>query len=106
MQKVFSHKCIYRNVGSKVFIILKSKPGSKQEGISSITEDEICLCVKAPPIEGKANSAIMKYFAEIFDISQSNIVIEKGETNKNKVISVDGSYTEEEVYEILNKNMI
>ena len=102
----FGVECLIESTVKKVFIILKSKPGSKREGISSISEDEICICIKAPPIEGKANLAIVKYFAEIFDISKSNVVIEKGETNKNKVISVKGSYTDEEVFDILNKNMI
>jgi uncharacterized protein (TIGR00251 family) len=85
---------------------MKTKPGSKREGISSITDDEICVCIKAPPVEGKANSAIVKYFSDIFDLSKSSIAIEKGETNKNKIISVYCSYSEEEVYNILKENMI
>jgi uncharacterized protein (TIGR00251 family) len=104
---MFSHKCIYKHLlGSKIFINIKTKPGSKREGISSINDDEICVNIRAPPVEGKANSAIIKYFSDIFDLSKSSIAIEKGETNKNKIISVDGSYTEEEVFNILKENTI
>jgi len=104
---MFSHKCIYRHLfGSKIFINIKTKPGSKREGISFITDDEICVNIKAPPVEGKANLAIIKYFSDVFDLSKSSIAIEKGETNKNKIISVGCAYTEEEIFNMLKENMI
>lgn len=98
-------KSIYKKF-SRIFLILRAKPGSKRQGISSITEEEISVCIRAPPVDGKANSALVEYFSEIFNISKSDVILEKGGTNKNKLISIVDVHTEEEVLKILNDNLL
>jgi uncharacterized protein (TIGR00251 family) len=98
-------KSIYKNL-SRIYLIIRAKPGSKKQGISSINEDEIYVSIKAPPVDGKANSALIEYFSDIFDISKSEVTLEKGGTNKHKLISIADIYTEEEVLQILNDNLL
>jgi uncharacterized protein (TIGR00251 family) len=96
---------VYKNL-SRIFIHVKAKPGSKKQGVSQITESEIAICIRSPPVEGKANAALIEYFADIFNLSKSDVGLEKGGLSKNKLISIADIYTEEEVYNILNENLL
>ena len=42
----------------------------------------------APPIEGKANEALIRFLAEVLDIAPSNISIVKGHGSKHKTIEI------------------
>lgn len=105
MQNQNVRQAVYSNL-SRIFIWVKAKPGSKKKGISSISDTEISVSIQSPPVDGKANSALIEYFAEIFNLSKSDVIIEKGGTSKNKLISISNVYSESEVYGILNQNLI
>ena len=70
-------------------IIVKAKPGAKEDNIEKVDEHNYIVCVKAPAIEGKANAAIIKLLADYFDISQSLIEIISGYTARVKVIEIN-----------------
>ncbi|OGZ62466.1 MAG: hypothetical protein A3C58_03605 [Candidatus Staskawiczbacteria bacterium RIFCSPHIGHO2_02_FULL_34_10] len=70
-------------------IIVKAKPGSKEDKIEKIDQSNYIVYVKAPPIDGKANAAIIKLLADYFDISQSLIEIISGYTARVKVIEIN-----------------
>ncbi len=42
----------------------------------------------APPIDGKANEALIKLLAEQYDIPKSMIRIVKGQTSKTKIVEL------------------
>jgi uncharacterized protein len=58
--------------------------------------DAIKIKLRAPAVEGKANSALCSFLAEQLDISQHAIVLEHGHKSRDKVIRID-DVTEQEV---------
>jgi uncharacterized protein (TIGR00251 family) len=48
------------------------------------------LAITAPPVDGKANAAVIEFLAELFDVPKSSIAIVAGETGRNKLIAVRG----------------
>jgi uncharacterized protein len=44
----------------------------------------------APPVEGKANEALIKHLSEVLDVAKSNVSIERGLTAKNKTVAITG----------------
>ncbi len=58
--------------------------------------------INAPPIEGKANEALIKFLAKTLDVAPSLIEITKGGSSKIKTIKVP--MTEVEAKEILESN--
>lgn len=69
-------------------IIVKVKPGSREDKIEKINESNYIVSVKAPPVDGKANAAIIKLLADYFDISPSLIEIISGYMSRIKVIEI------------------
>ena len=70
-------------------IQVKVKPRSKTEDITrEMDEDVYVVRVKEPPVEGKANRAVLKLLAKHFGVPESRLRIVSGLTGKNKVIEV------------------
>ncbi len=69
-------------------IIVKTKPGSKQDKIEKVDESNYLIYVKEPPINGRANAALIKLLANYFDISPSLIEIISGFMARVKVIEI------------------
>jgi uncharacterized protein (TIGR00251 family) len=68
----------------KVYVQPKS---SKNEMVGPY-RDGIKVKVTAPPIEGKANEAIIKFLAKEFKISPSSVEILKGHNSREKIIRI------------------
>ena len=69
-------------------IIIKAKPGAKEDKIERVDEANYIVYVKAPPIDGKANVAIIKLLANHFDVSQSLVEIISGHMARVKVVEI------------------
>ena len=69
-------------------IIVKAKPGAKHEKIEKMDDYTYVVSVKALPIDGKANAAIVKLLATHFDVSPSLVEIISGYMARTKVIEI------------------
>ena len=67
-------------------IIIKVKPNSREETIEEISPGKFVVSVKEPPVQGRANMAIIKVLQEYFHTK--NVRIISGWTSRNKVIEV------------------
>ena len=59
--------------------------------VSEILDDgTIKIRLTAPPVEGKANDALIKFLATIMDVPRSSIDIIAGKTGPDKLVSIEG----------------
>jgi hypothetical protein len=65
--------------------------------------DGIKVKVTSPPIEGKANEALIRFLAKEFGISPSCIELIKGYHSREKILKVSGNVDKELVRRILRK---
>ena len=64
---------------------------AKRDEVYCILEDgTVKVRLTAPPVEGKANKALIKYFSGIFEIPRSRIEILSGFKNRNKLVNIQG----------------
>ena len=71
-------------------------PNAKSDTIVGERGDAIKIKLRAPAVEGKANSALISFLAEQLNISQRAIVLEHGQRSRNKLIRIT-DLSEEEV---------
>ena len=71
-------------------ISVKAKPGAKEKYIKEVGAGEFEVAVQEPPVQGKANKAIVGAVAEYFDVSPSQVNIVSGFTSRRKVIEIEG----------------
>lgn len=76
---------------NRVGINVRISPRAKRNEISSIMDDgSVKIRLTAPPVEGKANQALIKYLAEILKISTTDIEIVAGHSGRQKVVLITG----------------
>ena len=69
-------------------IIIKTKPGAKEDKIEKVDEANYTVYVKEPPINGRANAALIKLLAKHFDVSPSLVEIISGYMARVKVVEI------------------
>jgi len=69
-------------------IFVNAKPRAKIEKVKKISKNHFDVFIKQPPVNGKANQAIIKTLAEYFKISPSRINIISGHRAKKKIIEI------------------
>lgn len=69
---------------------VKVHPRAHKNAITGIVGDALKLALTAPPVEGRANQAVIEFFAELFAIPRSSVTIASGETSRNKVVRIFG----------------
>ena len=67
------------------------QPRSSRNEIVGTYRDGIKVKVTAPPIEGKANEALIKFLAKEFKISASSVEIIKGHNSREKIVRIGGN---------------
>lgn len=65
-------------------------PRSSRTQIVDLHEDKCRIKVKAPPVDGEANSALTEALAKIFRIPKKSVILEKGQKGKTKVFLLVG----------------
>jgi uncharacterized protein (TIGR00251 family) len=69
---------------------VKVHPRARKNAITGTVGYAVKLALTAPPVDGKANQAVIEFFADLFDIPRSSVTIASGESSRNKVVRVAG----------------
>ncbi|XP_034240381.1 uncharacterized protein CG5902-like [Thrips palmi] len=89
-----------------VAVKIHAKPGAKKNGITDISEEGVGVQISAPPVEGEANTELVRYIAEILGLRKGDISLDKGSRSRNKTILVsNGKLSVEEITEKIKKEM-
>lgn len=67
---------------------VKVMPGAKKNLLKE-EADGIKVYLTAPPVEGKANEALIEFLAEYYGARRSSIEIIKGLKSRNKIIIIN-----------------
>jgi hypothetical protein len=71
-------------------IYIKVIPRSSRNLVEKINEGEYRVHLTAPPVDGKANEALIKLLAEHFSVAKSAIEIVGGKSSSRKMVDVLG----------------
>ena len=71
----------------RINIKAKAKPNSNENKVEKIDDLNFVVSVKDPPVQGRANRAIVKMLSEYFHTP--NIRIISGHTSRNKIIAIE-----------------
>jgi uncharacterized protein (TIGR00251 family) len=71
------------------------QPKSSKNEIVGPYRDGIKIKLTAPPIEGKANEALIRFLAKELSVSPSSIEILKGHHSREKTLKISGNVDQE-----------
>ncbi len=81
----------YRRRDDVITLTLHVQPGAKRSEIAGLHGDALKIRLAAPPIEGRANEALLKFIAGIFSVPLRNVELHHGSQSRHKVLTVTGS---------------
>jgi len=81
----------YRRSGEVVTLTLHVQPGAKRSEIAGLHGEALKLRLAAPPVEGRANEALLKFIAELFGVPLRQVELRQGGQSRHKVVAVTGS---------------
>ncbi len=70
---------------------VKVKPNARTAELSEQPDGTWLAKVKAPPVDGKANEAVIALVAEHFGVRKAQVTIKSGAAARLKLIQVDDS---------------
>ena len=81
----------YRYESDALILKLYIQPGAKRNEIIGLMQDELKIKLATPALEGRANSALIKFLSQLFKVPRSKIVLKSGEKSRHKIIEVSDS---------------
>lgn len=79
-----------RDTAQGATFAIKVHPRAKSNSLAGEVGEALKVALTAPPVEGKANDAVVEYFAELLNVARSSVTIVAGQSSRNKVIRVAG----------------
>lgn len=92
-----------RETTKGVLLPVRAVPRASKNEIRGIHGDALKVRLQAPPVEGKANQALIRFLSDALDIPRSQISIASGETGRNKAVLITGITKETLISLLMNK---
>jgi uncharacterized protein (TIGR00251 family) len=75
-------------------LAVRVQPGAKKTALTGIygegAEARLKIALQASPVEGRANEALVTFFAELFGLPRAAVAIAHGQTGRSKLVILHG----------------
>jgi uncharacterized protein (TIGR00251 family) len=65
-------------------------PGAKKNAVTGLHAGAVKIALNAPPVDGKANEALIAFVAERLSIPRSRVALIAGTTSRSKTLRITG----------------
>lgn len=73
-----------------VSLAVRAQPGAKKNRVCGVHDCALKVAVTAPPEDGKANEALIRFLAESFGCKPNQVELVQGRTDRRKVFEFRG----------------
>ncbi len=73
-----------------VLIDIHAQPGAKRSAVVGEYGSRLKIAVSTPPVDGKANAALIIFLAKTLSVSKSSVSLVSGETSRQKRFLIKG----------------
>lgn len=74
-----------------VTLTLHIQPGAKKTEVAGLHGEALKIRLAAPPVDGKANEALLRFVADRLDLPRSAVLLKSGQASRHKVLEIHGS---------------
>jgi hypothetical protein len=83
-----------RETAAGVTLAVRAQPGARKTAIIGIygegADAQLKIALHAPPVEGRANHALIEFLSNLFSLSRESVEIVSGESSRSKVLLLRG----------------
>ena len=81
---------------------VRVQPGASKNEIVEVQQDALKVRISAPPVQGKANKALINFLAKELGVKKSEIEIVSGHTGRIKTIHIIGEGIQKKLQNIID----
>lgn len=81
----------YQAAEGKLRLTLHIQPGARKTELAGLHGDALKIRLAAPPVDGKANQALLVFLARCFAVPLRQVNLKQGDTSRRKVVEIEGS---------------
>ncbi|MDR3221258.1 MAG: DUF167 domain-containing protein [Candidatus Accumulibacter sp.] len=74
---------------SNATLTLHVQPGARKSEVAGIHGDALKIRLAAPPVDGKANAALLEFVANRLGLPKSAVRLAAGQTSRRKILEID-----------------
>jgi hypothetical protein len=75
---------------TSVSLAVHVQPKASRTRIAGLHGEALKLCITSPPVDGKANAAVIQFFAKLFKIPRAAVTLASGEASRDKRLILAG----------------
>lgn len=80
----------YQHKNGNLILSLYIQPGAKLNEVVGLHGNALKIKLAVPPIEGRANAALLQFIATQFKIPLRHVTFIRGEKSRHKIIEISG----------------
>ena len=73
-----------RREGADLILDVRVQPRASRSEIAGLHGERLRIRLQAPPVDGKANAALVEFVAGLFAVPRARVTIEHGLTGRDK----------------------
>jgi len=79
-----------RDVADGCKLAVRVHPGARKNSVTGIHADAVKIALTSPPVDGKANEALIAFLAAALRLPRARIAIVSGITSRAKTLRITG----------------
>nr|XP_037291306.1 UPF0235 protein C15orf40 homolog [Rhipicephalus microplus] len=96
---------VYSTNTGTVAIRVRAKPGASESRITDVSDDSVGVQIAAPPVDGEANTELIRFLSKLLNLRKSDLSLEKGSRSKDKVVLITAQVNVSDVLSSLKKQI-
>jgi hypothetical protein len=90
-----------KDVADGCTLSVRVHPGARKNGVTGVHADALKIALSAPPVDGKANEALIAFVADALHLPRTRIALVSGLTSRAKMVRITGKSAAEVAAELL-----
>ena len=79
-----------KDVADGCTLSVRLHPGARKNGVAGVHADALKIALTAPPVDGKANEALIAFLAETLHLPRARVSLVAGTTSRAKIVRITG----------------
>lgn len=79
-----------KDVADGCTLAVRVHPGARKNGVTGVHADALKIAMTAPPVDGKANEALIAFLADALRLPRARIMLVSGLTSRTKLVRITG----------------
>ena len=77
-----------RRDGGDLLIAVRVQPRASRTEFAGVIGERLRIRLQAPPVDGRANAALIEFIAEAFGAPRAGVRIERGLSGRDKLVRI------------------